>query len=583
MDRDQWRNFSVGGAVTPIFIFLGESAMRRFYAAIFFIVMFPLVSSSVVAQHSTHSEPSSESSIEDTSDDLESFIDSIVDHVEYEVDRLTESRWQSKDVVIESDGDDQDEKSSALDAVTFNGRTEINPGDTIQTDLVVKNGDLIVFGTVAGNVLVVNGDIYLKSSSMILGNVRAMNGQVVKETGAFVEGYTEQSGTTASKRYARKYTRRAAYTNTFKPYFLNETNILDDNFLFRYNRVEGVFIGFGAEKKFYWDGSKSISGAGSFGYGFTSHRWRLQLGLDRQFAMSENELYEAGAEVHSLTDSKDEWIMNLAENNLSSIFFREDFRDYYQREGFSVHTARYTKDGEEATMIDLRYTADRYSSMYSAAQWGVFGNRSFRSNPMVSAGMMKSVSLSGGMSNIDRYRSYSEGWNIFIRGEYGGRMLGGDFDFTQAVIDIRRFQPVTDDDQLNIRVRLGALEGTPLTQKIFDLGGANTIPAFGFKEFSGNRMLLANVEYRVSEEIIDEIFFWPSSFSLIAFGDAGAVTTVNTNWAVYEGFNSFTSSQIRSDYGFAIGWHDGNARLGFAWRTDKQAPVSIFFRLHRAF
>ena len=557
--------------------------MKRWYASVMFILALMFFPSLMEAQNSVRSDNSIESRIDEASDGLESFIDAVVDNVEYEVERWADPEHPPRDIFREENDEDQDGKRSSSDAVTFNGKTEINAGDSIQTDLVVKNGDLIVHGTVLGDVLVVNGDIYLRSGSIILGNVRAMNGSVTKESGSYVEGYTEQSGSTSSKRYNRKHTNRAKYTYTFKPYCLNETNILDDNVLFRYNRVEGLFIGIGEEKKFYWDGSKTVSGAGSFGYGFTSHRWRMQLGLDRQFAASEDELYEIGAEVHSLTDTKDEWIMNLAENNLSSIFFREDFRDYFQREGYSVHSARYTKDGDLTTMVDLRYTTDRYASMYSAATWGVFGGRSFRSNPLVSTGMMKSVSISGGLSTIEKYRSHSEGWNVYLRGEYGGRVLGGDFDFTQAVVDIRRFQPVTDDDQFNVRIRIGALEGAPLTQKLFDLGGANTIPAFGFKEFSGNRMVLTNLEYRVSGEIIDEIFFWPNSFSLIAFGDAGAVTMVSQNQAVYEGFNSLRTTQFKSDYGFAIGWHDGDARLSFAWRTDKHAPVSIFFRLHRAF
>ncbi len=90
-------------------------------------------------------------------------------------------------------------------------------------------------------------------------------------------------------------------------------------------------------------------------------------------------------------------------------------------------------------------------------------------------------------------------------------------------------------------------------------------------------------EYRINGELIDELFYFPNSLSLIAFGDAGIVTTVNTKWAVYEGFTSLPSSEVRSDYGAAIAWHDGDARLGFAWRTDKKAPVSVFFRLNKAF
>jgi hypothetical protein len=134
-----------------------------------------------------------------------------------------------------------------------------------------------------------------------------------------------------------------------------------------------------------------------------------------------------------------------------------------------------------------------------------------------------------------------------------------------------------------MRIRAGSLGGAPIAQKVFELGGANTLPAFGFKEFSGNRMVLANVEYRMTGDWIDEIFFWPGSLNLIAFGDAGAVATTSTKQEVYQGFDAITSNTVKSDYGVAISWHDGDARLGFAWRTDKQAPVSIFFRLHRAF
>jgi hypothetical protein len=519
---------------------------------------------------------------ERTADDFGNFVENLVEKIGSQVERMAEERSQR----VESGNDDEQDKDKIkipTDAITFNGDTEIAEQDTIQGDLVVKNGALIVRGIVHGDVLVVNGDIELKSTSYISGNVRAMNGSIIKNDGANVEGYTEQSSNTASKNSRKKKTYRTKYSYSFKPYFWNRENTFDDNFLFRYNRVEGFFFGFGSEKKFYWDGSKAVSGFGSFGYGFASHKWRVQLGLDRQFAGSGSSLFEIGAEVHSLTDTKDEWIMNLGENNLAALFFREDFRDYYQREGFSAHSAWYTKDGDASSMIDIRFLNDRYATMNKNAEWGVFGGNGFRSNPAVNTGTMKSVSFSAGFSTVEKYRYRSEGWNAFARAEYGGREVGGDFDFTQTIVDVRRFQPLWDDNQINIRVRAGALEGAPIIQKLFELGGANTIPAFGFKEFTGNRMVLANLEYQLSGEVIDEIFFWPNSINVIAFGDAGAVSTVKTHWAVYEGFDAITSNQVKSDLGFALAWHDGDARLGFAWRTDKAAPVSIFFRLNRAF
>lgn len=518
--------------------------------------------------------------IDETADRIERFVDRLLDQIEDNFDRYGEGDLYTND---DFDSESEDSVKSSSEAITFNGDTEIAENDTIQGDLVVKNGRLTIFGTVSGDVLVVNGEIELRSTSRILGNVRAMNGSVIKKEGAFVEGYIEQSTNGTPKKYRRKTTRRAVYSYTFKPYFWNTENIVDDNFIFRYNRVEGFFFGFGSEKKYYWDGSRIISGFGSFGYGISSHKWRLQLGLDRQFANNNDVLYEVGTEVHSFTDTKDEWIIPLGENNLSSIFFREDNRDYFQREGFSFHTARYGKDKDLHTVIDVRWLNDRYTTLYNGAQWGLFNQRTFRNNPAINEGIMKSVTVGLGLSTIEKYRYQSEGWNIYARAEIGGNGLGGNFDFTQAIVDLRRLQPISDHDQINVRLRAGTLEVLQYVQKKFELGGVNTMPAYGYKEFSGNRMILANLEYQLGGELLDEVFFFPNSMNVILFGNAGAVTSVNNNWAVYEGFTDIKKSEVKSDYGVALGFHDGSARLGFAWRTDKPSPVAIFFRLNRAF
>lgn len=520
---------------------------------------------------------SNNSVMESAGDDVERFVNEIVDIVEYRIDRFVEGRSMNDGATLVDSTEYQNKTS--VDAVTFNGDTEIAENDTVHSDLVVKNGVLTVRGIIRGDVLVVNGNVVLTSTSRIYGNVRAMNGSITKNDGSFVEGYTEAS--TRKGDSPRKKTSRARYSYSFKPFTWYDRDY-DDNFLFRYNRVEGLFFGFGNTKEYYWDGSRVLSGYGSFGYGFASHKWRMQLGLDRQFATSSG-LYEFGGEAHSLTDTKDEWIMSLGENNLAALLFHEDFRDYFQREGFSVHTARYTKEGDISTLIDLRYTIDRYTAMSQNANWSLFGGRTFRSNPFINEGMLRSVSLTAGFSTIEKYRRQSEGWDVYSKAEYAGREIGGDFDFSQGLVDIRRFQPLSDNDQLSARVRIGSLEGTPIIQRIFELGGANTMPAYGFKEFVGNRMILTNLEYHIDGELLDEIFFWPDFFKMIVFGDAGAVVNVPTKYGLQEGFDSFTASTFKSDLGFALSWYNGDARLGFAWRTDKNAPVAVFFRLNKAF
>ena len=113
--------------------------------------------------------------------------------------------------------------------------------------------------------------------------------------------------------------------------------------------------------------------------------------------------------------------------------------------------------------------------------------------------------------------------------------FGGDFDFTQAVIDVRRFQPLSEYDKINVRVRAGSLEGDYIPQKSFEIGGANTLPAYSFKEFAGNRMLLGNFEYVLSGRLMEDEFFWPSSLNFIAFADAGAASLVSTKQSDHRG------------------------------------------------
>ncbi|MDE3058385.1 MAG: hypothetical protein KGJ59_10560 [Bacteroidota bacterium] len=504
------------------------------------------------------------------------FIDDLLQRIESRAARFAEKDgWHGED-----DSTKNIEKGKE-GAITFNGNTEIGVDDKIDGDIVVKGGTLTVLGVVDGDALVVNGNIVVKDGGKITGNARAINGKVTKEDRGVIGGYMEEKSSASDAEYSSWPPHKPRSSRTFNDLWLDEQT-LSDNFIFRYNRVEGFFFGLGSEKKFYWDGSRQISGYGSVGYGFKIHRWRANLGIDRQFATA-SALYEIGIEGHNSTSTKDEWIMGLGENNAVALLWHEDYRDYYTRQGASVHAARYSKEKDFSTQFMLEYLVDKYASLPNGTNWSIFRqSRSFRENPAVNEGVMHSIRWSFGLSTLAKERRQTVGWNIFVSAEKGGDALKGDFNFTQTIFDLRRFQPLSGFDNLNVRLRVGSLEGDHIVQKSFELGGANTLPAYGFKEFSGNRMVLGNVEYVLHGRAFSGIFFWPSSFSMIVFFDAGAAQTVAPSKNIIEGFSGITSSTLKSDVGFAIGWTE-NARLGFAWRTDAAKPVSIFLRFSKPF
>lgn len=485
-----------------------------------------------------------------------------------------------------------DEMTDSLDAII--GDYSIARDETVNHDLYIRNGSLTVEGLLDGNGTVVNGDITVRSTGRITGNAHAINGSVYRDQGGIVNGDIHESSTSRTGFFKRYLEHRSGYS--FAPRWLHE-NIYSEGPVLRYNRVEGVYLGLSSAKKFYWDGKRIISGYGSVGYGFKTHRWRGQLGLDRQFAGSMG-LFEFGGEGHNLTDTRDDWILGQTENTLAAILFKEDYRDYFQRAGFSAHTAWYTKSPNLSTMINAEYRYDEYESLSKNTNWSVFKNKdAFRENPPVTEGTMRSIAFTAGLSTVGKEKRTTTGWNTFAQVEFGtfdrtGRVATTEFpatpdlfekDFTRAIVDVRRYQPLSRYDNLNVRIRLGSLKGGYLEQKGFDVGGVNTLPAFGFKEFAGNRMVLANVEYALNGSVFNDIDFWPGFLTAIIFADGGDARFVDTKADVTDGFKGFALNNMKSDFGFAFGWHDGTARLGFAWRTDKSAPPMVFFRLSKPF
>ena len=96
---------------------------------------------------------------------------------------------------------------------------------------------------------------------------------------------TAEEWTDHSTHYSYSYhSSSSAYTERFNKnttlfYPWENTN---DNLLFRYNRVEGLFLGLNDPKTYSWDAHR-IKFFGSGGYGFASHRWRYSGAMAEQF------------------------------------------------------------------------------------------------------------------------------------------------------------------------------------------------------------------------------------------------------------------------------------------------------------
>ncbi|MGD1044903.1 MAG: hypothetical protein ABR936_06195 [Bacteroidota bacterium] len=474
-------------------------------------------------------------------------------------------------------------------AQSFSGDKVIKESETIDNNVVVKGGDLTIYGTVNGDVLVVGGDLHMKRTGKITGSARVVNGSILKEDGAIIKGFEDYT----RKEKSRFRPSRRNFSRTIRtfdvPWSDEQMNL--DNFIFRYNRVEGVFLGLGSEKKYYWDGERNWNMYGSAGWGVKSHTWRGNLGLVRQFAILTNEgsgIIELGAEGYSFTDTKDKWVISLHENTAAALLIHEDFRDYFQRNGYTVHVAYYSKNDYLKNELKFAYLADTYDSLTNKVDWALFGGgKWFRMNPAIDPGKMRSAIASGGVSTISNTSHGPEGWSLYASGEFAKKNWGSEFEFDQYIADLRRFQPLGMYDNFNIRVRAGSSTGVLPMQKLFELGGFGTMNAFPFKSEIGNRMLLINAELIINGGFIEELDFWPmwifQNINILILSDAGLTRDAVQAASALEGVEAVKWNDFKHDFGVALTNRSGSFRIGVAWRTDHPSPAQFILRFNRPF
>lgn len=552
------------------------------------VLLVPLLLPASLFAQTRHADVRAEDHHDSFGRRLESMIDRFLQNIHEE---FSESGNDTIPPARPSRDDDDIDQWRTPSTMSFDGDATIEEDETITGNVVVKGGDLTVFGRVEGDVLVVGGTLYVKNGARITGNARVINGDVVREEDGVVEGYVDQaSASTASYRYDRGRFTRSGYR--FEAPWTNPLTNLD-NFIYHFNRVEGHFIGLGSEKRYYWDGARTISPYGFIGWGFKSHRWRGMLGVDRQFSISSEDentgrILEFGIEGHSLTDSKESWIIGTNENTAAAVLIHEDFHDYFGREGASVHAGYYTKEDDIQMQFRIEFTADRYESLDKKTEWSVFGGKKvFRPNSPVDEGHMRSVIIRPGFSTVERTSRGQYGWSIYAVSEIADKGLGGRFSFSTLLTDIRRYQPLSRYDNLNIRFRLGTSGGLLPVQRIYEIGGLGTLHARPYKSGTGNRLILLNAEYILNADVLNDLDFWPSwlfsRVNLIFMVDAGFIRTVPRDYGWTEGFDNIRLSDFQNDLGLGISNRSGSWRVGFAWQTDRKAPARFFFRFTRPF
>lgn len=388
------------------------------------------------------------------------------------------------------------------------GPFEVPRDSVVHGDLAVLTGPLRIGGHVTGNVLAINADVLLQPTAHIDGDLLVVGGDVEGRDEAYVGG--ELRIYRQSLHYTMEGDRIVA---------TRDTSAYDDTWWRRwerrrsrnwsklqiasagaYNRVEGLPIDLGPQiqritpwGRLRLDAYAVVRTSGSFGPGESdvghNVHGEVQLGQRNGLAV--------GGRLFNVVNGVEDWQLTDLETGLASFLFHRDYRDYYERHGANGYVTGFLRHGLSVTGT---FGEERWSSRDLRHPFTLFRNDAlWRPNPAVDEGLVHLGSLTLKLDTRNDPAHPASGWFIVADWERGAGTLTSPFlgtvpppaglpaprhtDYARGFLDLRRYNRVSPDAQLNFRVVTGgwlAGDALPLERRL-SVDGPGVLPGYAFR------------------------------------------------------------------------------------------------------
>ena len=514
-------------------------------------------------------------------------------------------------------------------------KLEIAAGRDVPGDVAVLNGPLTLGGHVSGRVLAINADVVLLRGARIDGDLLVVGGEVEGSEGATIGGelriyhpslrYTQDGdqlvaqmeGSGPEEQWWRRLERRGRRN-------FNRLEIANAGV---YNRTEGLPVRIGPTlyRDQGWghlrlDAAAILRTASSFASSTpdVGHDVRVEARVGRQFGAT------FGGRLFDVVDGVEQWQLSNAEVGLASFFFHRDYRDYYGRHGGQLYAAlRATEDAD----LTLSYGDERWSSRATRDPFALtFNGLAWRENPLVDAGRFHVANLTLRIDTRNDVFDPWAGWYLLADFERGvGRVDAagptsagvratpiGTTRYQRAFVDMRRYNRVAPNAQLNLRLAFGGwMSGDPLPlERRLSIDGPGTVPGFDFRSMGGTdvgtcaegnapagrpaqceRVALAQLEYRNDLHLslsrgsgVNRTTRFRADGAWVFFSDAGRGWLVNAPGSPLKvGRHEFPSlSSYRTDIGAGLDFDRLGMYVAKAISVPKE-PVNVFVRVRHRF
>jgi hypothetical protein len=364
--------------------------------------------------------------------------------------------------------------------------TAIAPGQTIRGPVLAAGITMRISGTIEGDLIGVDANLFLRPGGRITGDViNVAGGYYPSEQGSV-------AGTVTSDPNAPYDVERDG--DLFRIVGTESRSLLDLDGVFGfhppgYDRVDGLNLAWGARYLLPRIGVVEPFVAGRIGYAL--EREQLQGGGEIGLRRRGTEV-AFGAERWTFTN--EEWIRNDLLNAWSTFSTGKDYRNYYEADRYYGEIRRILERGALAATARLRFQVEDATSLAAGDPYSLFDPDSIRSNPAINDGRITSAILG---FRTDWLRADSE-LESDVRFEFAQDLLDGDFSFGGFFVDadyaMRAFANHTLEIETHLQGPLPGSDSMPRQRWSF-VGGSSTLYTFEFNDFPGDRVAYVESEY----------------------------------------------------------------------------------------
>lgn len=395
----------------------------------------------------------------------------------------------------------------------FDGGGRVPEGRTLEGNVGSLEGTFVLAGTIDGDLTVVNGDLVLEAGASVDGDVTVVGGGASGITDGEIDG---QLAIYAQRlRYARESGRFVLLEpgDRSDEGFSPSLGFGRSRFTIRagtsYNRVEGLPVMFGPIVETASSNPLRLDALAV---------WRTDNGLEfdpsemgyrvrlEQF-LGGRELFSIGASAFSLVEPVEDWSLTDLEASLATFFLHRDYRDYFEREGWSVFASAASR--AFPLSLEVEYRDEDHAIAPVGSPWSLTDNEEpWRPQPLIATGRLRTLNTTLAFDTRNDREEPTHGWWIRARTTFG---LSGDVavpehvspyapgpegsdppgvtpvpaqpvdaSFSTGFVDARRYNRVGPTSELLLRTVLGgSITGDPLPpQYQHALGGEGSLPGF---------------------------------------------------------------------------------------------------------